>query len=240
MTAFPNDLRDPQRALEFALLAYQRSTDEYHYNRFTLARAFEANGDSEQALRFGRRALECIPIEHSSERQEYERLVVRLLERTGHLEQAEQVYRSTLAARREHFPEGDGDIAVSLFELGSLLLEHGEQYGAQGHLQECLAIQKTLLDQSGGDRHTRTLECDAARTSTRLGHCLLEQSRYVEAEAALLEAHDRLTHLNGCHVDWLADTKRLLVRLYEDWEKPMEATLPRNPEPGSPHRMPEP
>ncbi len=223
LTAFPHDLRDPPRALEFALLAHERSTDEYHYNRFTLARAFEANGDLEQALRFGRLALDSVPIEHGSERQEYERLVVRLLERTGSLEKAEQVYRATLAARRAHFPEGDGDIAVSLFELGSLLLEHGKLDEAQNHLLECLAIQKALLDKSDGDQHTRTLECDSAWTSTRLGQCLLEQSRYEEAEAALLEAHDRLATLTGCHTDWFVETRRLLFHLYEDWAKPTEA-----------------
>ncbi|MCH7728497.1 MAG: tetratricopeptide repeat protein [Planctomycetes bacterium] len=66
----------------------------------------------------------------------YERLVVRLLEETGRPEQAEQVYVAALTARRDHFDKGHGDIAMSLFELGSLLLEHEKPVEAQAHLSE--------------------------------------------------------------------------------------------------------
>lgn len=76
----PEDLRDPELALKVAIQAYEKSTDAYHYNRYTLGLAYEANGEHDKAIEMLQRALARVPIDESTERSDYEAALAGLLE----------------------------------------------------------------------------------------------------------------------------------------------------------------
>ncbi len=215
LTTEPADLRDPALGLQVALEAYGISTDSYHYNRFTLALAYEANNDVERAIEMINRALDHVPVEGSTERREYEATLVRFLENTGDSEAAQQVYRDTLTVRREQLPEVDPDIARSLDALGELLIQHGKHAQAEPILRESLQIRELLLTQPQHAWQQLTLEGRAAQTASALGASLTGQGRFAEAEPLLLEGHDRI------HESALAATRQArrtverLVELYE-------------------------
>jgi tetratricopeptide (TPR) repeat protein/tRNA A-37 threonylcarbamoyl transferase component Bud32 len=201
LEAYPPDMADPARALEWALRAYGLSDDGYHYNRFTLARAYEANGDIANATEMARIALQHAPIECSMERADYESLLVRLYESVGDGDAAERVYRDTLAARRVHFPEGHPDIAASLFDLGTLLTTHGKLVEAEDPLHEALDLREALLADTASDPFRLTLACNTAHTLLALGQCLVGQERHDDAEPLLMNAYERLAGDDHCHVD---------------------------------------
>ena len=207
VTIEPADLRDPQLGLEVALRAYERSTDAYHYNRYTLALAYEANGDLGKAVEMARRALDHTPIEDSMERAEYEAALVCFQEKLGDFEAARQVYLDTLMARREHFPEGHPDIAVSLEDLAATLLRHGHYEEAEARARECLQLRRAVL----APDHWRD-----GRTLTILGASLAGQGNFAEAEPLLLEAYQRLQPPPERPIP-KRDALERIVTLYEDW-----------------------
>lgn len=224
LTVMPEDLRDPEEALRIALSAYEQSGDEYHFNRFTLAMAYEVNGQLDEAVVFARRALEACPLEHSTERGDYESLLSRCLERAGDLAEAEQVYRDTLAARRAESPSSDHDVAVSLFDLGSLLVKHGKYAEAESVLREFLEKRQDLLAGSADNDCPLTLNCEIARTKLALGRSLMGLERFSDAESYLLEAFDQLSRSTTCHTACLPESARLLTDLYHRMERPERAT----------------
>jgi len=71
LTCHPDDLRDPEAALKFAVEAQER-TDHPRADLFdTLAMACYANGDTARAVELERRALALVP-KNAPERSEYE------------------------------------------------------------------------------------------------------------------------------------------------------------------------
>ncbi len=140
LTVMPPDLRDVQEALRVARKAYGLCTDDYHYNRYTLALALEVNGDVESAVEMLRRALSNTPIEVSVDRMNYEAALVRCLESLAKADEAEEVYRDTLMRRRAYFEAGHADIAESLVRLGQTLLRHGKPEQAVPPLREAAEI----------------------------------------------------------------------------------------------------
>ncbi len=223
LTVLPEGLRDPQTALSLALLGMERSPESYHYNRYTVARAYEAVGNEDAAIKFARQALNQAPLEHSSERAEYEVLLVRILERTGDTDAAEQVYRDTLAARREAFPEGHLDIAISLFELGDLVNRHEKHDEAEQYLCECLDWREAALADPEREPYRLSLECNTAHTLIALGRSLIGQRRTSEAEPRFLQAYERLADNEYCHADLLPAVVRELVALYRIRHQPERA-----------------
>jgi len=140
LTVVPEDLRDPEKALEIALRASEFSDDDYHYNRFTVGLAYELLGDPDEALTWLRRALARVPIELSEDRFDYEAALVRCLEKSGDFDAAENVYRDILGKRRETFPAGHADIAESLVRLGETLVRHGKIEEAVPNLEQAIEI----------------------------------------------------------------------------------------------------
>ena len=220
ITIEPQDLRDVALGLDVALCAFKASTDAYHYNRYTLGLAYEANGQFDRAIELIRRALAACPIEVSEDRFFYESALVRLLEQTGGPEAAEQVYRDTLAARRAHFPEGHVDIAASLFDLGNLLLRHHKHVEAEVALREALDGRKAPLPGPAGDTFRVTFNCDTAHMLLALGRSVIGQRRYAEAEPLLLDAHARLAGNENCHAELLPAAIRELAALYTTRNEP--------------------
>ena len=183
VTVYPLDLRDSGLAVAYALRAYGMSTDEYHYNRYILALAYEAEGEIEQAMTMLRRALDHIPWEDSQERRWYETALVRILEELGDHDDAAGVYRTTLAHRREELADEPLEIAESLARLGETLLRQNKPIAAEAPLRECLALREAKLP---GD-HWRIGEA-----MSLLGAAIREQGTSPEAEELLTMGYDLL------------------------------------------------
>lgn len=182
LSVYPQDLRAPEKALEFALLGYERSSHEYHYNRYTVALACEANGLNEQAIEYAELALAHSPIEYSFERALYERLLVRLYEDSGQPKAAEEVYRNVLSARREQFGDSHEDVASALFGLATVLAEHGRPSEAEDTLRECLSIREALLLSLADLSCPTTTTCLTMETLATLGELLESRGRSSEAQ----------------------------------------------------------
>ncbi len=224
LTVKPEDLRDPEEALRFARAAYEKSGEEYHFNRYTLALAHEANGQLDEAVAFARRALSVSPLEDTTERRDYESLISGCLERSHNLEGAEQVYRDSLAARRERSPLNYYDVSASLFDLGTILLKHGKPAEAEPLLRECLQIREDLLAHPTAETCTLTLGSNIVRTRLALGKCLMELERYAEAEALILESLS-IDGPPGDNGEPLSkEGLQNAIDLYDVWGKPDQAT----------------
>lgn len=217
LTIEPADLRDPELGLEIALRAYAITGDEYHYNSYTTALAYEATGQLDKAIEMAQRALAHAPIEESTERREYEAALARFLEDAGKVEEAEQVYLDTLEARRAQFPSGHLDIAGSLFDLGQWLLTQRKPVEAEKPLRECLAIREAALDRE--DLHLETIQCRIAQAKSALGASLTGQAKFAEAEILLLESYQRLNDIPLSPRHSYYDTLERMVHLYESWGK---------------------
>ena len=220
LTVTPEDLRDPEAALSSALLAADRSPEIYHYNRYTVARAYEAVGELQHAMDFARRALDHSPLEFSSDRAEYETLLVRLLEETGDLDGAERVYRDTLAARRADFPRGHADVAASLFDLGNLLNRRERFVEAEACLRESLETLIARLADGEHEHYGLTVECEIAETRLALAKSLLARQLDAEAERLLLAAYARFADNEHCHADNLPAAAAELAAFYRSRNQP--------------------
>lgn len=183
----PVDLRDPRLALEYALRAFDASTDEYHYNRYTLALAYKANGMLPEAIDLLKRALGAISIEYSFERSLYEDALALVYQEAGDASAAEQVYRNTLALRRDVFPKDHPDVAMALESLATNLVRHGNWTEAETLLRECIRIRKSAL----GLQHWRT-----ASAQSLLGEALFHMGSTAEACELIQASSDALLSID--------------------------------------------
>ena len=183
LNVYPQDLRDPALALEIALQGSERSSLKYHYNRYTIALAYEANGAIEQAIEFAELALAYSPSEDSWERTDYERLLVRLYQKHGEPEAAENVFRSVLSARREQFGNFHEDVATALFGLGRVLVDNGNHSEAEEAFRESLAIRETALESPELLSCPVTMVCGTIETLAALSELLETQGWPQEAQA---------------------------------------------------------
>jgi tetratricopeptide (TPR) repeat protein len=206
LTVYPEDLRDTVIALETARRAYDLSTDQYHYNRFTLAQALRANGHLSEALDMFQRAIEHAPLEHSTERAMYEGALSALLGETGDPQGAERVYRDTLDRRIAALPADHVDIAQALASLGRYLLLHGRIEEAESHLSKALQIRNTAW----GEDDWRTQE-----SHLHLAVCLSVSGRAAEAERMLREVVSALSKLDAAPRTLTARAKAALDRIHQ-------------------------
>ena len=199
LTVYPPDLRDPEQALEVALMGYQLSSDEYHYNRYTVALAYEANGLIEEAIQFAESALAHSPIEDSSERAEYERLLVRLYQNGGQPDAAERVYRNVLSARRKQFGDSHEDVASALFGLATVLVNHGKHSEAEDVLRECLWIRESAIESREDLSCPMTTVCRTIETIAVLSKLLESRGRLSEADECTGRAIAHVARQRSCH-----------------------------------------
>ncbi len=213
LTVYPLDLRDPEQALEFALKGYEESSDAYHYNRYTVALAYEANGLIREAIEFAELALAHSPIENSSERADYEGLLVRLFQNNHQAEDAEGVYRYILSARRKHTGDVHPDVATAQFGLATVLLENGKQAEANEVLSECLTIREALVQTPDELTCPGTMTCRAMETLAALGELLESGGQFVEAEGLARRAQEFLGRGTLCPQPIVDRVEALTLRL---------------------------
>jgi serine/threonine protein kinase/tetratricopeptide (TPR) repeat protein len=146
-----------------------------------------------------------------------------ILRDAGDRWEAELFCREALATRRKiceknpSSPAASLELAASLFLLADLTQFNGNFQLAESLARECLAIREAK--QSGG------WPTFAARC--KVGACLLEQERYLEAEPLLLSGWAGLLDLAQSQPDRtlhneLKVTSRFLVKLYKDTSRTNE------------------
>jgi serine/threonine protein kinase len=140
-------------------------------------------------------------------------------EALGWLSKAESLVRDVLARRRKAAPLDTASLASDLKQLGRSLLAQGRFSEAEPPMRQCL----TIFETSAADDWTRY---DAL---SMLGAALLGQERYAEAESALVAGYEglktremRIPMPDRSHLDEAAER---VVRLYEEWNKPHDATI---------------
>ncbi len=202
--------RKPREALKVALSAYDLSTDEYHYNRYTLARAYRANGQQQQAIAMLLRALAHTPIEVSEDRVQYESELARLYDEVGNADAGEKLYLATLAARRDRFSDTHEDVAASLFDLGRWRLNHGDPEGGETALRDSNEILRTLQSESKDHMDQKALECRVASISTYLAESLVAQGRFEEAKKSVVDVPTSLAGANLCDASDLRHAREIL------------------------------
>jgi len=184
LDVYPAYLRDASLALEYAKKAYSKSGDEYHYNRYTLARAYEGVGERQMAIEMLHLALENCPLEVSSERHLYAEELARILERDGQRNAAVNVFRGTLAQRLNVDEPNVRDIGFAKYDLAMILQDRGETSEAKQLLEEFLDIADEHLDHSS---HM----IPSARVALAKLHIAADE--YETAEPLLLSAFERCT-----------------------------------------------
>ena len=124
--------------------------------------------------------------------------------------------RASTEMRREFLGE-DNPMTHSSFSLV------GEVYRKQGRLEESESMHVTGLE-----RARESLGSDHWYTGImlrRYGACLLDMSRYDEAEATLLEAYEALKDEPGRGALRTKPVFDLMVRLYDATDRPQEAEV---------------
>jgi serine/threonine protein kinase len=141
--------------------------------------------------------------------------------------EAIDLQREALRLDRSSSKEDDSELVAPLERLASLLdrrgnrlLENGDSRTAEPILAESL----DLLKQADPDESRRV-----ATSQVALGRCLTDLERFAEAESLLLSSYRRFDgELDGKSAS-LQITATALVDLYENWDKPMEASRYRAP-----------
>jgi tetratricopeptide (TPR) repeat protein len=131
-------------------------------------------------------------------------------EAKGNLDQAEDLWRRSLAAQRELLGNDHRQPLITKSDLGCFLWRRGKLEEAESLLRVALERQRVIM----GADHMRT-----RRTAYRLGSCLLSQGRYEDAEAFLLDAYEG----PGTSRADRADALDSLIDLYDAWGKPEKA-----------------
>ncbi len=129
-------------------------------------------------------------------------------------EKAEPLYRASLEARRELLGEGHIETAVSYATLGALLNKQGQFDEAALNTTKALEIAKSMLPST---------HFYIGAFLRYHGHSLSGLHQYEKAEAALLESFQILSTTLGPTHEQTVGTVKLLVDLYESWQKIQEA-----------------
>ncbi|MEM7588243.1 MAG: tetratricopeptide repeat protein [Acidobacteriota bacterium] len=106
-------------------------------------------------------------------------------------------------------------IALTLRDLGQLLLDDGRVAAAEELLRESVAIYRAALPAE---------DWRIADATSRLGSCLVAGSRYAEAEPLLLAGASGLKASRGDADRLTRAALERVQRLYESWQKPEEAS----------------
>jgi len=216
LDVYPTSYREPTLALVFAERAFDASSDAYHYNRYTLARAYAVNARLADAMTMARRALTSAPLEDSTERQAYEDLLAKLLVQSEDRSAAERVYRETLDARRREYPAEHPDIATGAERLGVFLLEDGQPDRSEALFREALEIRQAILDPD---------DYRIGHTMSLVGETLLRLDRSAAAERWLLDGYEQMSNDVYASLISLARALERVVRFYNASDRSDLASL---------------
>jgi serine/threonine-protein kinase len=144
------------------------------------------------------------------------------LHNIGRSEEADRIYRNAIAALETAWPSGDARLINPITDHGVALLALGRHADAEAQLRRALAL-ATAAAPPDDNR--------VIRANARLGMCLTDQRRFAEAEPFLLAAHQVLIR-RGIQDPFARRHVELMVRFYEQWRRPEEASRYRAMLPG--------
>ncbi len=181
-----------------------------------LAVSLERQGDYPGAEAFHRQALALkeaqLGGEHPSVAFGLNNLAF-CLQATGKLGEAEPLYRRALGILRERLGEEHGNVAIVERNLASLLVLRGEAASAEELARRALATMERA--------NLPPWRVPDARSV--LGHSLLAQGRFVEAEGLLLDSDARIREALGEESKYAVDAAARVAELYRAWGKPPRA-----------------
>lgn len=137
-----------------------------------------------------------------------------LRHKQGRLDLAESLCREALEVRRKVLRQQHPRIGLNLFVLGHILIDAERADEALPLLQESVSVYEA--NQGADSPFT-------ARARFMLGRAFCGVRQHEQAEASLLSAHTTLNAKRGKSHPWTRETRRALVELYQEWEKPLEA-----------------
>ncbi len=190
-------------------------------SRNNLAVAYQAAGQLEKSLAL----LEQVAAGIEKRRFQHEdagRIIhntIRGYEQAQQFAQAEVWRRKWLAVVCERAGADSPAYAAELAALGWNLLQQQKWAEAEAVLKDCLAKREKQQPQAWGTFNTKSM----------LGAALVGQEKYSEAETLLLNGYEgmqqRVNEIPAAvRTERLAEARDRLVRLYEAWGKPEEAT----------------
>jgi hypothetical protein len=140
-------------------------------------------------------------------------------ESLGRWNEAERLDRDTLARRRKTDPPGSPLLAGDLANLGRNLLKQGRWSEAEPLLCEGLAIRAKATPDDWKRYEAMSL----------LGAALLGQGRFAEAEPLVVPGYEgmkaREVWMPVPEQFRLREAAERVIRLYEEWNKPEQATM---------------
>ena len=137
----------------------------------------------------------------------------------GEYVEAEPLYRECLEHWMKIHPEGDPQMAATLYGLGRVLLGLGDLDGAEEQLARLLGIMGEASD-----------DPRAHLAAGLLGEIRMQRGRFGEAEDLLLASHEALARLFAHAHPQNVRARERLVALYERWGRPVEADRYREEE----------
>ena len=136
-----------------------------------------------------------------------------LLKNRGDVDEAIELLRDVLSRQRRTRGDAHPDTLLSMNNLGQAL----SAKGAHAEADPLFAEVYRRVPESQLDERT------AAIVMSRWGPCLVEIGRYQEAEAALLEAHRRLSVTGQSQAPTIVPVLDALVETYEKLDRPEQA-----------------
>lgn len=128
-----------------------------------------------------------------------------------------QYYREALEIGRKHFGDHHPNVRISLAGLGMMLMKSGDVEGAEPVLRDILSMREQTEPRD---------EWKIALARSKLGECLIAQEQFEEAEPLVVDTYatieDHVGNRDHLITYQLAALQRI-VRLYEAWNKPVEA-----------------
>jgi hypothetical protein len=203
---------------------------------------FRTRQGVEMAVRAYRKARELVPIRPRAENENgmVTLALCRFYARRNTLEKAEPLLRELLAFHKQHpevKPDAEGEVLLRILgPLGSNLLQQHKWVDAEEVLRECLTVCDGLDKAIREDpRMVGDVPSVGWPTRSMLGHSLVGQEKYAEAEPYLLDGYkggkELVDTFKGFGGDLsmlfpmlsIEETVKRLVQLYEAWDKPDEA-----------------
>jgi hypothetical protein len=141
-----------------------------------------------------------------------------IYESAGRWADAEPLRRDALARRRKAAPPDSPALATDLAMLGLDLMGQAKWPEAEPILRECLAMREKVAAESW----------QRFNTMSQLGGALAGQGRFAEAEPLVVRGYEgmaaRRATISPAGKPRLSEAELRLVRMYEAWGKPEDAT----------------
>ncbi len=192
-----------------------------------LAVIVEGRGDYEEAEAFHREAL---AIKQKQLGEGHPSVAISLnnlafcLQATGKPAEAERLYRQALDILHRRVGKKHRHVAVVERNWASLLATRGEAVAAEDLARQALTIM----------RQARMPPWRIADARSVLGHCLIGQGRYEEAEPLLVDSYPVIRDAKGGGSRYTRDALARVAALYQAWGKPDEAARYQSSAPSAP------